>query len=147
MRKLLPSYWQVLPGLPGLACLLGWLCAGWGLWMAQTPVPRATTITRPRQLGIPCCLSPDGRFFVTVQRVQSEDTMVLWDTRTGDKFREMKSRIIWTPTVSPDGRSISAQYQEVKVTVWSIATGKKWAAVNHGRGAQLTFSPNGKILV
>jgi dipeptidyl aminopeptidase/acylaminoacyl peptidase len=89
-----------------------------------------------------------------------ENTVVLWDTKTGKQIRRFGPRREThydTLVFSPDGRSIATPAAQGmhggstidrEVVLWETATGKERLRIvrNEGQVFRIAFSPNGRLL-
>jgi WD40 repeat protein/serine/threonine protein kinase len=94
-------------------------------------------------------ISPDGRLALSVSGLpQGDETMRLWDLRTGKEVRQFtghKGQLI-AVAFSPDGKRALSGGDDTVARLWDVATGQ---LLREYRGhtnqiVVLTFSPDGK---
>ena len=158
--------------LLGPACLLAWMGACGGLWLARLPVPRATTLAGISQLGTPVALSPDGRLLVTTDGAALA-SLTLWDTATGEQRGMIKvpragegidlrncdcESVVRNPIIfSADSKRIAAKIGRTNsdgtvdafvVGTWNTSSFKELARLSLGGQIEaFDCSPDGKTLV
>ncbi len=115
--------------------------------------------------GIECAtLSPDGRFVVSAVRkfrvfdeekeVESERVIVLWDSNTGERVREIlvPHAPIWRVVFSPDSKRLAVSYgrrdNKSGIALFDVETGKLALQVekNDSSVGLRNFSRDGKSL-
>ena len=91
--------------------------------------------------------SPDGRLLAVAG---DKGELGLWDARTLAPVRRLEGLRGWTQAVafSPDGRLVAAgDYSDKpRVLVWDVGSGRRTAFERDFTPAQLTFSPDGRLL-
>jgi WD40 repeat protein len=92
----------------------------------------------------PCCLSPDGEWFISTK--ESEHYLSVRSAATGlIKFRiPCEPDALYGPIISPDGTMIAGDVRHENVIVWDSSTGQELMTLKGSRSA--TFSRNGKRL-
>jgi RNA polymerase sigma factor (sigma-70 family) len=117
--------------------------------------------------GFAVAISPDGRVLATGGRtgMDSDDPVVLWDLRTGNKLRSLSGSMyqVFGLAFSPNGKSLAAvscgdsgfsppksAHKSARpqiIRLWDVETGKLQELDGHAGGAtSLAFSPDGKVL-
>ncbi|MFL5341926.1 MAG: WD40 repeat domain-containing protein, partial [Gemmataceae bacterium] len=94
-------------------------------------------------------ITADGRLLATGG---SDGSIRVWDLTTGRLRRACEGQHnggVWPLAFSPDGRTLaSGGWQDNKVYLWEVATGKKRRQVPHPTGSKsMVFLPDGCTLV
>jgi hypothetical protein len=93
--------------------------------------------------------SPDGTILASGGGVD-DNTVILWDTRTGERLRTLEGHIGEVDVVewSPDGTILASGSSDSSVILWDIETGEtRRTLVGHTSVVDdLAFSPDGKML-
>ncbi|MFN9718451.1 MAG: WD40 repeat domain-containing protein [Planctomycetota bacterium] len=93
-------------------------------------------------------LTPDGDRAVTVG---ADETVRLWDVRTGGELRQYKGHTgpVYCVAISADGRTLVTGAQDNSVRVWDLPAVKPQfqIAAHPDRGSAFSLSPDGRFLV
>jgi WD40 repeat protein len=99
------------------------------------------------ELALATDFSPDGRLLAVAG---DRGEVGLWDTRTMAPVRRLEGLHGWTQAVafSPDGRLVAAgDYgDKPRLLIWNAGSGRQTVFETPFAPAQLTFSPNGRLL-
>ncbi|MGY1624301.1 WD40 repeat domain-containing serine/threonine protein kinase [Geodermatophilus sp. SYSU D00965] len=98
--------------------------------------------------GVRCvAFSPDGGLLAANG---DDETVELWDPRTGEHLRTLTGHGSWVHTVafSPDGRLLATGSDDRTVRLWDPQTGEQSGALTgHGSWVHtVAFSPDGRLL-
>lgn len=93
--------------------------------------------------------SPDGKHFLSINKTE---TMILWDTDTGQEIRSFKGPGISRgskPAFSPDGNYILSGSWNGQITLWDVNTGELVTHFSpHVRYIhEVVFSPDGRYAI
>ncbi|HLN27232.1 MAG TPA: WD40 repeat domain-containing protein [Gemmataceae bacterium] len=137
---------RVLPAL----CLLTWLGAGWGLWLARTPVPRATTLRGISAQGEWRTWNRSGEVLATQSGTDPDNqTITLWDTDQGSSRCQIRGPLMWFMQLSPDGKFLATSTNERQFQLWEVATDEPRVCMQFWQSGPLRvwFSPDSKLLL
>jgi WD40 repeat protein len=99
------------------------------------------------ELALATDFSPDGRLLAVAG---DGGQLGLWDARTLAPVRRLEGLRGWIQAVafSPDGRLVAAgdYSDESRLLIWDVGSGRRTAFESDLPPAQLTFSPNGRLL-
>lgn len=101
-------------------------------------------------------LSPDGRVVATLPHPKFSyvkgspwNTVFIWDTETA-KLRTIlrgHGSAVYTPTFSPDGRTLATISRDATARLWDVAAGTlKVTLLHKAKVIRLAFSPDGRTL-
>jgi serine/threonine protein kinase len=126
---------------PGDAASLGWTGAA-------PEMLRGHEAGGPLHQGVRCvALSPDGGLLAANG---DDDTVELWDPRTGERLGTLTGHSSWVHTVafSPDGRLLATGSDDKTVRLWDPRTGERLRTLTgHQQSvAAVAFSPDGRLL-
>ena len=142
IRRLLPFLFALKPTRLGVlfAVLVG---LGVGLWQWGQP-PRPRMVLEKLDHEFKAHFSTDGRTLAIIDGRRFNNSLTLWDVRTGQKKRTLcKDTQVTGVAFSPDCRRIACRFSEAS-GVWDVSDGRELAIYDCPH--DLFFSPDGKLL-
>jgi WD40 repeat protein len=123
------------------------------LWEVRNPSGQwklRRTMKGGEGFGVVLAFSPDGKVLAGGSGSESGGSVVLWDTRTGNRLHRLFCTWPGSITFSPDGRTVAAGggHLDSHITLWDVRTGaeiRTLAGEVIGLNA-LAFSPDGRML-
>jgi WD40 repeat protein len=117
-------------------------------WFYYWRLAHAERLTLAGQEGLITCVavSPDGKLIASGSTGRETGSVILWDTATGARKRELTLRAISGVAFSPDGEAL-AVFNANGVHLWDLATYKSHA-LSAAREAVtcMAFAPRGATL-
>jgi WD40 repeat protein len=95
-------------------------------------------------------VSADGRLVATsADGLTGDGTVKIWELATGRQLRSLSVRggDVSSVILSPDHRLAASQKRYGEVQVWNVTTGQQLSAPGGGRGGEMAFTPDGRVLL
>jgi RNA polymerase sigma factor (sigma-70 family) len=119
------------------------------VWDLETGTQKHTLAARPKRWFMSVYFSPDGKRMLASSVGPERYELTIWDTKTGERIREMDDAYGSSIAVSPDGSRLASGNLPGKFELWDVKTGRRLSSLDsrHARAAALAFTPSNDHIV